>query len=139
MNFDGNRNGNGNDEGEVDLSRFEVKTTILDPKPERKSRRLPLADYRFQRLPNYWINKLTKARCISTFKLAHLLLTLDWESRGKPIELGNDRLHEAKLSHDAKLDALTELEELGLVQVEHRPFKSPVVTLIKKVVTTAGS
>jgi hypothetical protein len=120
------------DEEDIDLSQFEAKTSTPDPKPERKSKRLPLADYRFLRLPNYWVYKLTKAQCISTFKLAHLLLQLDWVFRERPFELGNDRLHDAELSHDAKLRALDELEALDLIRVQHRPFKAPVVTLIKK-------
>ena len=120
------------DEEDIDLSQFEAKTSTPDPKPKRKSKRLPLADYPFKRLPDYWIYRLTKAQCISTFKLAHLLLQLDWVFRETPFELGNDRLHDAELSPDAKLRALDELEELGLVRVQYRRFKAPVVTLVKK-------
>jgi hypothetical protein len=124
------------DEEEVDLSRFEAKTTAAPPKkPGRKSNRLPRANYPFKRLPDFWVTQLVKAQCLSTMKLAHLLLKLDWETREKPIELGNDRLAEAGISADAKLRALAELEVLGVVRIERtnqRPFKSPIVTLIKK-------
>jgi hypothetical protein len=116
------------EDGDIDLSRFEA---TAEAKPKRTSKRLPPADFRFQRLPAFWIYHLARAQCMATLKLANLLLVLDWEARGRPIALGNGRLDDAGVSHDAKLRALAELERLGLVRVQHRPFKAPIVTLIK--------
>jgi len=122
-------------EEEVDLSRFEARTTAEPAKkPGRKSNRLPKANYPFKRLPDLWNSQLAKAQCMSTMKLANLLLRLDWDTRGQPIELGNDRLAEGGVSPDAKLRALKELEKLGLIQVKRSECRcqSPIVTLIKK-------
>jgi hypothetical protein len=52
---------------------------------------------------------------------------LHWKGNGAPIKLSNGMLEIDGISRQAKWRALTDLERLGLIQVERRPNRSPIV------------
>jgi hypothetical protein len=97
----------------------------------------PQVDFSFNCLPDLWIEKLRGARYAATWKLAAHLLELDWKQyrkpflEGEPIVLANGWLEANNLSRRDKGRGLREIVELGLVLVEFRARKSPIVTLIK--------
>jgi DNA-binding MarR family transcriptional regulator len=56
-------------------------------------------------------------------------------TRSTTVRLGTKAVHDMGISRDAKSDALRRLVEAGLVTVEQRPGKVPIVTLL----TTSSS
>jgi hypothetical protein len=52
--------------------------------------------------------------------------------KGKPIEFNNIIMNALGYSHQAKLAALRKLEAAGIVRVEWRERKSPLVTIVRE-------
>ena len=83
----------------------------------------------FIKVPMWWYEKLTNplpaTRC--TVPLALHVLHLHWRSRGEPFKLPNGTLRYDGISHDSKTRALKDLEQRGLITVEWRERKSPII------------
>jgi hypothetical protein len=95
---------------------------IKSPKPKKWRRE-------FVRVPWEWAERLQKAKRVSTFKLAHLLLYQHWRTGGRPLVLSNVSVRAEGLSRWTKWLALAELEQLGLVRVERRKRQAPQLVL----------
>jgi hypothetical protein len=78
-----------------------------------------------------WIEALVGARHAATCRLALYLLLVDFRDHGVPVRLSNQRLAAIGISRRQKWRGLRELEELGLVGVERRLRKAPIVSLVK--------
>lgn len=83
----------------------------------------------FTIVPGWWQERLTKARNISTYRVALHILRRHWENGGKPFTLSNGAMALENVSRNQKWRALGELEQLGLVAVERCRHKSPLVTI----------
>jgi hypothetical protein len=84
----------------------------------------------FVRVPCWWIERLAKStRYRVTFLVALHLLYQHWKLRGQPIKLANGVLKMEGVSRGTKWRALRELEQAGLISIERRLRKSPVVTV----------
>ena len=83
----------------------------------------------FAKLPMRWYEKLANPaptnRC--TCLVAWYLLYLHWKGGGEPIKLANGMLKYDGVGRHSKQRALTELEQRGLITVERRPRKSPII------------
>lgn len=85
----------------------------------------------FVMVPMEWEHRLCKARCKATYTVAlHLLFRVFKERRHPVIRLANGALVAKGVSAKQKWRALAELEEMGLIEVKHRPRKSPIVTVL---------
>ena len=76
-----------------------------------------------------WEQRLLNAKRVSTYRLAIELLYLHWYGKGKPISVTGRVAKASKLSVRSKSNALAELEQLGLIEVErglggHRGWSS---------------
>jgi len=106
------------------------------PLKTRRSKRKPY-QFPFKCLPDLWIKKLRGARYVATWKLAAHLLEQDWKQyrkpflEGEPIALSNGWLKACNLSRQCKSRGLSEMSDLGLIHVQYRLRKSPLVTLIR--------
>jgi len=85
---------------------------------------------KFIQFPWLWVERLETTNRGSTYRLALLLLYEYWRNGGRPIKLSNAKLANNGLTRKSKWRALLELERFGLVKVERRPRKSPLITLI---------
>jgi hypothetical protein len=83
---------------------------------------------RFVRVPWLWVERLRGARHVSTPNLALHLLYEHWRTGGQAIALPNSVVE--GMPRRQKWRALRELEELGLIKIERRPRKSPLVTVL---------
>jgi hypothetical protein len=83
----------------------------------------------FTQVPRAWEERLLNATRVSTFKLAHELLYMNWCGKGGPIPVTSQVATAAKLSPRSKWRALRELEQLGLITIDRGPRKAPRVTL----------
>jgi hypothetical protein len=81
-------------------------------------------------LPREWELRLLDAKRIVTYRLAIELLYLSWYDKGKPITVSGKVAKAARLSGRSKGNALDELEQLGLIEVDRKPRKSPRVALL---------
>jgi hypothetical protein len=83
----------------------------------------------FVMLPMWWYDKLANPVpvCRTTCLIAWHLLYLDWKNRGKPFKLPNGTLRFDGISRFAKWRALTDLERRGLITIERRSRRSPVI------------
>ena len=81
-------------------------------------------------VPREWELRLLDTKRVSTYRLAIELLYLNWYGKGKPIIVSGKVAKAVKISATSKWEALAELERLGLIEVDRRPRKSPLVTLL---------
>jgi hypothetical protein len=84
----------------------------------------------FIKVPNSWVEALRDARWISTYRVALYLLHRQWKDGGGPIPLSNVALTWVGVSRWEKWRALAELEQAGLVKVERRPRRAPLITVL---------
>lgn len=82
----------------------------------------------FIRTPFGWLERLDGAAG-KTYALALHLCYLHWRNKGKPFTLANGMLKMDGISRASKWRGLAELERRGLITVEHRDRKSPVITV----------
>ena len=82
----------------------------------------------FVSVPWTWIERLSRAAG-QTYLVALHLLYLHWKGRGEPIKLANGMLRIDGISRQSKWRALGDLERRGLIVVERRRRRSPIVRL----------
>jgi len=87
-------------------------------------------EQRFIAVPRVWANQLKTCDRAATFKLALVLLYEHWHTNGSTIRLTNALATTMGISHDSKGRALADLELMGLVSVERRDRKTPLVTVL---------
>jgi hypothetical protein len=81
--------------------------------------------HKFIMVPLSWADRLEGATG-QTYQVALVLLFEGWKAKNAPIKVGNDKAG----SRQSKWRALAELEQRGLIRVERRPNKAPLVHLV---------
>ena len=83
----------------------------------------------FVQVPMWWIEKLGEAPLATgtAHQVACHICHLDWKNHGKPFKLPNGMLEYDGISRYSKWRALRDLERRGLVVVESRSSKSPII------------
>jgi hypothetical protein len=84
----------------------------------------------FIQVPWSWVERLRRARHVSTHNLANHLLYEHWRNGGQALVLSNSAMAQVGMTRWGKWEGLHELEQLGLVTIERRPRKSPLVTVL---------
>ena len=84
----------------------------------------------FIMVPCAWIEKLAKSRSANTYRVALNLLYLHWKDNGDPIKLANGMLAMSGVTRFSKWRALRQLERAGLIKIERRPRRSPVIVVV---------
>jgi hypothetical protein len=101
-----------------------VKQAVAPAKIEKRSKD-------FVRFPMSWYERLKKPPATGVTLLVALhLLHLDWRNHGKPFTLANGMLEFDGISRQSKWRALGELEKRGLITIQRRPSKSPIVQVL---------
>jgi hypothetical protein len=103
--------------------RIEVETLPSDVAPRKK--RQPANP--FVQVPLWWVDRLRAAHRKSTYRVSLYLLYERWKVGGGPICLSNVAIAGAGVSSKEKWRALHELERFGLIKVERRSGRSPVI------------
>jgi hypothetical protein len=85
----------------------------------------------FVKVPWTWIERLAGARYTATYRVALHILYRHWKT-GQPFVLSNGMLSMEGVERRAKWRGLQELEQLGLVAIERRQRKSPLITVLLK-------
>src|SRR5262249_43198838 len=84
----------------------------------------------FVKVPLWWIKKATTATRTSKALVCVWLLHLAWKTKSTTFPLPSGKLGKLGVSRYAKRSALRELEASGLIAVEQRCGKNPLVTLV---------
>lgn len=86
---------------------------------------------RFVKVPLWWAEEAAKA-CTraSTALVLIYLLHASWKARSTTFALPNGYLKQHGVSREVKRRVLRELEKAGLITIERRTRKSPLVTLV---------
>ena len=85
----------------------------------------------FVKVPWTWIERLAGARYTATYRVALHILYRHWRG-GEPFALPNGMMSREGVERRAKWRGLMELERLGLVAIERRQRKSPLITVLLK-------
>jgi hypothetical protein len=104
--------------------------TVHTLNPETPRKRSARA-VEFVKLPAVWANKL-RGQNGRVYEVAIQLLFLNFKSYKRSFKLTNLAVERLTMSRWAKLRALKKLEQLGLISVEWRVGKAPLVTIIAK-------
>jgi hypothetical protein len=104
-----------------------AKAVALHPKPKGLIRR---SVGRFTKFPHVWEDCLGTCSHICTYRVAHYLLRRYWETHNERIKLPSKGLGLRGVDRRRKRIALQELEALGLILVERRGRRSPIVRLL---------
>ncbi len=100
----------------------EVQALAQVPAKIRKRRE------KFIMFPMTWLEALNGAPA-ATFRVAIYLLYLHWKDDGGPVKLPNGMLKIDGVSRQSKWRALGDLEHRGLITIERRPSRSPLIRL----------
>jgi hypothetical protein len=93
-------------------------------KPKPKPRR------QFVQVPQIWVEQLCAIRAHgSTYRVALHLLHEAWRTNSTDVKLTNAALTKIGVGREGKISALRELRKAGLVAVEWRPNRNPIVTV----------
>jgi hypothetical protein len=112
---------------------FDLKGLVLPPVRERLAvvpRKIQKRRQHFVKVPWVWVERLAEAHYTVTYRVALHLLYQHWKSGGRPILLANGMLRMEGVALGTKWRALRELERLGLIAIERRPRKSPLITVV---------
>jgi hypothetical protein len=82
----------------------------------------------FAKVPLRWATAAAKATRTPKALVWVLLLHEVWKTKGAPFPLSNERLSRYGVTRETKRRALAEMEAAGLITVERRRGRAPVVT-----------
>jgi hypothetical protein len=83
---------------------------------------------KFVKFPKMWRLRLAEIRADGcAYRLA--LYLLDQSSFSRQVPLSTARMRKFGVGRDGKRSGLRQLREAGLIEVEERPRKSPIVTM----------
>jgi hypothetical protein len=116
------------------MKALDLKSLELPPELVAKGKQASPTNLRkrdtFIRTPFSWWEKLSGCRG-QTLAVALYIIHLDWKSQGRrPVTLANGALDSYGISRRTKWRALKELERLGLISVERRVRKSPIIRVL---------
>jgi hypothetical protein len=116
----------------IESDPYELKNLVL-PVEVIRERRITVSrkirHEHFVKVPWAWVERLAQAHCVVTYRVALHLLYRHWKAHGHPISLANGVLQMEGVARTTKWRGLRELEQLGLITIERRPRKSPLVTV----------
>jgi hypothetical protein len=111
---------------------FDLENLRLSPELQAKARTVTASKrerQQFVKFPWSWADRLRTNRG-TTYRVAIHLLYEHWRASARPIQLSNVALRSQGLSSKSKWRALRELESAGLIRIEPRARKSPVIHVL---------
>jgi hypothetical protein len=114
----------------LNLKSLELPPELLATAKPAKTERLKKRENIFIRTPFIWWEKLSGYQG-QTLAVALYIIHLDWKAQGRPVKLANGALDSYGIGRRTKWRALTELERLGLISVERRVGKSPIIRILQ--------
>jgi hypothetical protein len=113
-----------------DLDELRIDPADPDLRPGGATPRKTKWRRQFIRFPWSWMDRLRATRHCATYRLALLLIYEHWRNGGQTITLSNLATAQEGITRQRKWGGLRELEQLGLIKIERRSRKSPLVTVL---------
>ena len=114
----------------LNLKSLELPPELLATAKPAKTKRLKKRENIFIRAPFIWWEKLSRYQG-QIMAVALYMIHLDWKAQGRPVKLANGALDLYGIGRRTKWRALAELERLGLISVERRVGKSPIIRILQ--------
>ena len=111
-----------------DLDKMRLAPELVERLVQVTPRKILKRREHFIQVPFGWLERLEGATG-KTYALALHLLYRSWRNGGRPFTLANGMLKIDGISRASKWRALPELERRGLILVERRPRRSPIITV----------
>ena len=117
------------DQDDIGIEKLRVDPALMQQILDQHARKSKRNGWQrnYTLVPREWELRLLEAKRISTYRLAHEILYLHWYGKGKPVTVSGEVARAVKISARSKWEALTELERLGLIEVDRKPRRSPRV------------
>jgi hypothetical protein len=117
---------------DLDLDGLKLLPKMVRDRAVGIPKRIKKRRQQFVQLPLAWVDILSRdSRDKALVVLCHLL-HLDWKQGGGPIKLPNGFLEMIGVGRGAKWRVLNKLESVGVLSIERRGRKSPIVTISDK-------
>jgi hypothetical protein len=120
------------DQFDIDALQIDPSDPAYVPRGDASKTRKKKWERQYILFPWSWLDRLEAAGRGATWRLALFLVYEHWRNGGRTIKLTNIMAAEVGVSPGAKGRALDDLEQAGLIEVERRPDRSPLVTLLVK-------
>jgi hypothetical protein len=122
------------DDQDLDLGKFllteeDIAGAAMQPSKEQRTVDRRQKGY-FTKVPWTWVKAFRRGRSIATVNLALHLLFIHFDTKHKTFKVTNQMAAEAGVSRYQKTRALTEMESWGIIMVEWRDKKNPIITLM---------
>jgi hypothetical protein len=114
------------DRDPFDLDALRVNPANPNLRPKGATRKATWQN-RFILVPWAWVDRLNDARHVGTYQVALHLLYESWRNGGRVIRLSNSA---PGIERRRKWRGLRELEQFGLIEIERRPRKAPLITVL---------
>jgi hypothetical protein len=119
------------DQFDIDALRIDPTDPAYVPRGDGATKtRTKKWERKFVHFPWAWLDRLKATGRGATYRVALLLLYEYWRTGGRAIKLTNIAAAEVGVLPDAKGRALDDLERAGLIKVNRRPKRSPLVTVL---------
>jgi hypothetical protein len=81
-------------------------------------------------VPVDWLDVLDAIPGRHAYRLMLGLMRISWRQKSQTVKVTNNALLDCRMDRHTKSDTLRRLEQAGLISVEWRPRKSPLVTIL---------
>ena len=112
-----------------DLDDFRLPPDMVRERAIGVPRQIKKRHQQFVKLPLAVVERIARHSRDKTFAVLCYLLHLEWKQGGGPIKVPNGFLAKLGIGRGAKSRALSKLARLGIISVERRGRKSPIVTI----------
>ena len=113
----------------LDHDPFEREQIRVNPERVTKLAKPKRWRRHYVNVPWQWVEQLRTTKRVCTYRVALLLLYEHWRTGGKPIVLSNTGVLAEGLGRRSKWNAIAELRDHGLIEVQAAPGKAPRITL----------
>jgi hypothetical protein len=118
--------------GDLKLNDLKLPPEMMRERPIGMPQRIKKRHHIFVQVPLILVDKMVRHSRDKTFAVLCHLLHEDWKQGGGPIKVPNSFLKKLGVGRGAKSRALKKLESLGIISVERRDRKSPIVTITNR-------
>lgn len=81
-------------------------------------------------IPDEWLNLLDAVPGRHAYRLMLRLMRISWRLKSATVKVTKKVFLDCRMDRHTKLETLRRLEQAGLISVEWRPRKSPLVTIL---------
>ena len=118
--------------GDLKLNDLKLPPELVRERTVGMPQRIKKRHQIFVQVPLILVDKMVRHSRDKTFAVLCHLLHEDWKQGGGPIKVPNGFLNKLGVGRGAKSRALKKLERLGIISVERRDRKSPIVTITNR-------